>query len=157
MSVVLRKAKSLWSHSTFVKIHLVPVWVGLGVAKVCISVISFRKLAGTFGCPVGPHAFCAPAGEWQEGVASSIASSVQTASRYTPWESNCFPQALVAIGLLRMYRIPYALFFGMNKRADNSGFNVHAWIHSGKVVVTGGRGFTKFVVVQGYIWTCDKR
>jgi len=72
-------------------------------------------------------------------------ASFQLASRYTPWDSNCFPQAVVARGLLGLYRVPYCLFFGVRRHQGR--FDAHAWIATGPIRVTGQYSFNHYTVV----------
>lgn len=80
-----------------------------------------------------------------------IGRLIAMTSRYTPWDSNCFPQAVVARLLLGLYGIPYALYFGLRRDAESGELKAHAWVIAGKVAVTGGHSFNGFTVVGCYI------
>lgn len=80
-----------------------------------------------------------------------IGRVVHLAARYTPWNSNCFPQAVVARLLLGLYGIPYILFLGVSRVPDTRGMTAHAWVAAGRVRVTGGAGFTQFTTVSCFV------
>ena len=80
-----------------------------------------------------------------------IGRAVRLAARYTPWDSNCFPQAVVARLLLGLYGIPYALFFGLRRDPDSGAMLAHAWVAAGRVRVTGGESFGQFTVVGVFV------
>lgn len=92
-------------------------------------------------------------GSWQEGMdeelaaARRIAWAIHRVSPYTPWESNCFPQALTAKLLLRRRGIPSTLYLGAAFKEDRSGMEAHAWLRCGPMYVTGGKGDEKFGTV----------
>ena len=73
---------------------LVQVFVLLGVTRLAINVLSFRRLARAFG----PHQVETPADAPAEQLVAArrIAWAIHRVSPYTPWKSNCFPQALTA-------------------------------------------------------------
>ena len=84
---------------------------------------------------------------------------MRLAARYTPWTSNCFPQAVVARMLLGIHRIPYAIHFGLMPESRtgsgapapaaprSAGMRAHAWVVAGRVPVTGGHAFHQYTVV----------
>ena len=81
----------------------------------------------------------------------SIAEFTQMAARYSPWDSNCFPQAIVASFLLGIYRIPYAMYFGLMRNPSAPSLSAHAWVVAGRVDVTGGSSFSRFTVVGKFL------
>jgi hypothetical protein len=77
-----------------------------------------------------------------------IGRTIRLAARYAPWQANCFAQAIVAAFLLRLYGLPYSVFFGLRRAvAPAGGMDAHAWTASGKIAVTGGSCFDRFTVV----------
>lgn len=125
--------------------------MGLGISWLCIRVFSFRRLASYFGiqdgaCPKTP--LCS---KKQEARALVIGQAVRTAAKFTPWTSNCFPQAITARILLGVFGIPYALFFGVRGGTEDKAFEAHAWVTSGCQRVTGGDGFDRFTCVACFV------
>lgn len=87
----------------------------------------------------------------QRAQAQLIGRSVRLAARYTPWESSCLTQALVASWWCRRYGVPYWLFIGFAKgRTQPLGREAHAWIMAGPVAITGGYSFSGYQVVLSY-------
>jgi len=65
-----------------------------------------------------------------------IALAVNSASRYTPWESKCLVQALVAQKMLKSRKIYSTLYLGVAKEGENA-IKAHAWLRTGSIIVTG--------------------
>lgn len=144
---LLHKVRNFARRSRFEQAWFVPVWLLLGASRLLILAVPFRALAAHLGM----HADIAPwvplAEMRQEDRALAISHVVSMAARYTPWTSNCFPQAVAARVLLGLYGIPYCLFFGVDREPDATKLSAHAWVVSGRVRVSGGESFDKFVVV----------
>lgn len=151
MATLFRKARSLSRKPPFVLLWLVPVWLLLGVAKAAISLATLKKLLATIGRQADPFPFRPVASPDQVRRALLIGRVVRLAAGYTPWESNCFPQAVVACLLLRLHRVPYALYFGVRRPDGQQDLEAHAWVVSGPVDVTGGASFGHFTVVSAFL------
>lgn len=140
------KLRNFLGRSWFVKLWLIPVCFALGLARATILVIPFRRFAPILGNHTGTHAWIPIIRDQQLPVARNIMRVVALAARLTPWESNCFPQAVVSALLLRSYGIPYALYLGLSSN-KSEGMNAHAWVAAGPVPVSGGHSFNTFIVV----------
>jgi hypothetical protein len=151
MSVLIRKLGHFLDQPIFIKLWFLPVWLLLGVSKLIIRLVSFNRLAPSLGIHVGTNASVPLLDERQERRALLVGRVVRMSARYTPWDSNCFPQAVVAKLLLSMYRIPYALYFGLGKESSHSRTKAHAWIAAGRIRVTGGASFNQFTVVGCFV------
>ena len=152
ISWVARKSRSFWSLPLFIKLWLFPVWCLLGFARLAVLFISFRSIAiylgqdrGTAAClPILPPA--------KLSSARLVGRTIRLAARYAPWEANCFAQAIVAAFLLRMFKIPYSIFFGLrNEDLILKEMDAHAWTMSGCIAVTGGNSFGNFTVVGTFL------
>lgn len=75
---------------------------------------------------------------------SEVSYSVQTMSRFTPWESNCLVQACAAKYMLNRRKQQSTVYFGLAKDEQGS-IIAHAWVKCGKHFVTGGDGSTHFI------------
>jgi hypothetical protein len=129
---------------------LIPAWILLGVCRLALLTTPFKRLAPLLGGHL-PNCYWLPVlNPRQELRARQISRCVRRAARYTPWESNCFPQAIAARALLGLFRVPYGLFLGVAKD-DSSSLKAHAWVTAGRVHVTGGHGFDAYTVVGGFI------
>lgn len=134
----------------YVKVTLLPTWAMLGVSRAAILAVQFKRLAPRLGVDLGPFFAVPLVTPEQERRARQIQSVIALAARYTPWTSNCFPQAIVARVLLGMSGIPYTLFFGVAREDNTKEIQAHAWVCSGPVFVSGGRGAHRFTIVRAF-------
>lgn len=150
-----RKLATFAQLPVFVLLWLVPAWAMIGLASLAILLVPFRRLAPIFGRNIGPVAFVPMTSPAQAARAHKIATAIAVAAKYAPFRSNCYPQAIVAHVLCRLYRIPYALHFGARIEAapgEASGLKAHAWVVSGPVAVSGGNAsFGEFSTVGCFV------
>ena len=120
---------------------------GLGLAKFAIFWIPFRRLANWLGMQGVETSD--EVGEEHQALARRVSWAVRSASRYTPWNSNCFPQAITAQRLLSSYGIPSTLYLGVAFASVDGGkdLKAHAWLRCGSLIVTGANGHKTFGVV----------
>ena len=129
---------------------LVEVFVLLGTAWLALRLIPFRRLARRLGPLQSETATDAPPAQLEQ--ARRVRLAIARVAPHTPWESNCFPQALAAKFWLRRHGIPSTLYLGvaLNKTnvaaPDARGMEAHAWLRCGPLVVTGARGSERFTV-----------
>ena len=147
-----RKLIALFRLPRFEQVWLLPAWCLLGLSRLVILTIQFRRLAPYLGRHIGNRAVVPLLSAHQQARALHIGRVVRLAAQYTPWESNCFPQAVTARVLLGGYGIPYALCFGLAKEGENGrALKAHAWVAAGPVRVSGGDGFRQFTVVGVFV------
>lgn len=147
-----RKARAFRRQPRFVQAWFLPVWVLLGIGKALIFTLSFRRLAPYLGRQVGIAPWVPLLTPAQEPRARLIGQTVRLTAGYTPWDSNCFPQAIAARLLLGLYGLPYAFYFGLRRERDApANLLAHAWVAAGRVAVTGGTSFDRFTVVGCFV------
>lgn len=147
-----RKAIAFLRQPPFIQAWFPVVWVILGFAKALILTLSFRRLAPRLGRQSGIAPWVPLLTPAEEQRALLIGRLVRMTARYTPWDSNCFPQAIAARMLLGLYGVPYVLYFGLQRDpADPAGLKAHAWVAAGRVRVTGGTSFGQFTVVGCFV------
>lgn len=151
LSVFRRKVFGFTRLSRFSRFWFLQTWFLLGLSKAAIFTVSFRRLAPYLGKSIGVTPWVPLLNPSQESRAWQIGRVVQLVARYTPWTSNCFPQAVTARLLLGLFRIPYALYFGLMRDPDSGEFKAHAWVAAGRVPVTGGVSFGQFTVVSCFV------
>lgn len=151
LRIFSRKLKSLVQLPRFSLLWFLPAWLLLGISKALIFIVSFRRLAPHLGRLAGAAPWVPLIGPQQQARARQIGQVVRLAARYTPWNSNCFPQAVAARMLLGLYGVPYALYFGLMSDSVTTELKAHAWIASGPVRVTGGDSFGSFTVVGVFV------
>ena len=146
-----RKIRSFLGLPLLVQLWFIPVWLLLGCSRFAILIVPFRRLAPLLGTARGGLAWVPLLSPAQETTARNVARVVALAARYTPWTSNCFPQAITARCLLGLHDIPYSLFFGVTKSEDNSSLKAHAWVSAGRIRVSGGYSFFSFRIVGCFV------
>ncbi len=147
-----RKLKSFTRLPLFTQMWLTPIWLILGISKALIFTISFKRLAGHLGSVTDVLPWIPLIDTSQQAQALKICRTIRLAARYTPWDSNCFPQAVAARLLLGLYGIPYALFFGLMRDTQTLEMKAHAWVSAGRVTLTGGASsFENYVVVGMFL------
>ena len=147
-----RKAGTFLRQPLFIQAWFLPVWFMLGIGKALIFTLSFRRLAPRLGRHAGIAPWVPLLSATQEQRALMIGRVVRLTAKYTPWDSNCFPQAIAARVLLGLYGLPYALYFGLLRDPDDAaGLKAHAWVAAGRVRVTGGLSFGQFTVVGCFV------
>ena len=123
---------------------LVQAYLLLGVTRLAINTVKFERLAKRLGASgVETAQEISPE---QLQAAQQVAWAVRTASSYTPWKSNCFPQAMTAKMLLRQRGIASTLYLGAAFKARTE-LEAHAWLRCGPLLVTGGAGHLRFGTV----------
>lgn len=65
---------------------------------------------------------------------------------YLPWNAKCLVQALAGKLLLRYFRLPGTIYFGVLK--EDGKLKAHAWLKAGNQFVAGKEGHRKFTVVR---------
>src|SRR6056297_1360132 len=126
MSRFIQQLGRFFDYPLFVKVWFLPTWLLLGFARLAILSVSFRRLASRLGSSVGVAPWLPLLDAREAERARLIGQVIRLAARHTPWESNCFPQAIVAKMMMGVYRLPYCLFFGVRRNADSGDFDAHA-------------------------------
>tara|TARA_R110002049_G_scaffold194408_2_gene363302 strand:- start:1527 stop:2000 length:474 start_codon:yes stop_codon:yes gene_type:complete len=147
----LNRGIAFLRKSVFFKLWFLPVWLLLGVSKALIFMLTFRRIEKLMGKAHGISPVIPLLTESQRKRVSQIGHVVRVTSRYTPWKSNCYPQAITAALLLRLYKLPYLLCFGLKRSEESGRYLAHAWVASGSVNVTGGLSFNVYTVVACYL------
>lgn len=122
----------------------VQVYVLLGLARLVIDTMPFRMIAKHLGAKSVESPTQVPMPHLQE--ARRIGWAIASVSRYTPWRSNCFPQAIAAKYLLGRQGITSTLYFGAAFKARTE-LEAHVWLRCGHYYVTGGEGHLQFGTV----------
>lgn len=136
--IVKRKLSVARRLPPFVLIWLLPAWLLIGGASAMIALVPFRRIAPLLGVNLGATTHspaCTPA---QTLRARHIGMAVSIAASYAPFRSNCLPQAMAAKALCVLWRVPCAVFLGIERERPAGEFRAHAWTSCGTVVPTGG-------------------
>jgi len=117
----------------------------LAAASLLLKALGFTRLSKR----LGRHMAVAPPVTDRDAIriASEIRWAVAAAAPRLPWKPVCLPQALAAHWMLRRRGIASTLYLGLDAK---QGYDAHAWVRVGSVVVTGGPGQERFVVVASF-------
>lgn len=136
-------------QSAFTLFWLFPTWLLLGLYRALILIVPLKHMAPFYGEDLGVENWIPLVDPPQIRRASDIRSTVAIAARYCPWTANCYPKALAARTLLRIYRVPHAIYFGLARMPASGDLAAHAWVMAGPVAVSGGAGsFGRYRVVR---------
>jgi hypothetical protein len=136
-----------WQHKKMFFINIVL----LGMAKASVKLFAYKRIAPYFGKNCRMLVASTLISKTHIQQAALIARSIKLAARYTPWDSNCLPQAMLAKFWCGHYQIPYFFFIGFAKSTQKPlGQDAHAWVTAGPVVICGGNSFNAFHVVSSY-------
>jgi len=127
-------------------------WLFSGIVRASLLSIPFRWIAPRLGTHFNNTQLCALTTEDKRKLAWRIGKITELATKYTPWESKCLVQAMVARVLLGYYKIPYIMHLGVTKTEDPDNLlKAHAWLYVGPWVITGREGHKQFTVVSTFI------
>ena len=133
---------------------LVEVFALLGAAWLALRLIPFRRLARRLGPLQSETSTDASPAQLEQ--AQRVRLAIARVAPRTPWESNCFPQALAAKFWLQRHGIPSTLYLGVALNTagaaapDSPAMEAHAWLRCGPLVVTGARGSERFTIVARF-------
>ena len=144
---IFERFRNFASRSAFEQLWFLPVWLGLGLASLAISLLEFNRIAWLLGGHCGTTKPIISIKDVQRARALRIRATIGVAERYAPWRADCYPQAIVARCLLGIYRMPYALSMGLKRDAVTGKMLAHAWVESGDVSVCGGKGDEEYRIV----------
>jgi len=146
-----RKWRTFLKAESQFKLLFLPALLLVVFARITLLLVPFRVLASRLGEHAGIEVWIPVLNSRQIAQSRHIGQAVSTAARYTPWESNCFPQAIAARWLLGLHGIPYTLCLGMKRDEKTSELLAHAWVAAGPVFVTGGDGFSQYSLVGSFV------
>jgi hypothetical protein len=137
------------------KLILAQAWFMLGLYRAGVLLLSFKRLTRE----LQHHALPVPAAQLpgeQREEALMIGRLVAAAGRFTPWQSLCLTQVLVAQRLLARRNIPGQFYLGVRRGCeltdDPTGLSAHAWLQCGEDIVNGRVGHERFTVVSAFSW-----
>lgn len=142
-----------WSQKTFFFVNIVLC----GIARVAIFTRPLSRLSPYFGkfYQTAILSTILSNEAWQQ--AQRIGRAVRMAAKYTPWDSSCLTQAMVAAFWCRRFKVPHVFYIGFTKSADpRKRFEGHAWLMAGPIAVTGGQGRLNYTVVSTYVYFPEK-
>jgi hypothetical protein len=129
------------------KLLLLEAAIALAIGRLMLFLLSFRRIAAWMGSTMGesPADMTPP----QQDAAAEIGWAVRVMANRLPWQNVCFPQALAALWMLKWRRIPATVYFGVMFGEDRT-LAAHAWVRSGRQLLTGANGHEQFTVVAKF-------
>lgn len=122
-------------------------WSLLAVARLVLIFIPFRKITPVLGKNVTTQ-LPSPSIKSTQPLQQNIRTAISRASRWSPWRTACFEQALAAKIMLKNRKTVSIVYFGVYKKREKANaILAHAWLESGGVTVTGGRNSYRFSVI----------
>lgn len=151
IAVIKRKTYVFLNLRFKLKCLFVINFILCGIARALINIFPLKRLTPYFGTLHKNIIFSTIITRQQRNHAIQLRRSIALVAKYTPWDSNCLTQAMVAKFWCSYLRIPYILYIGFTKDADKpSGYASHAWLTAGPVAITGQHSFSSFKVVSSY-------
>lgn len=139
--IALPLREKLWCCAAF--------WL-LGVARLMVLLLPASVYSRLFGRDMGVLPFSLMVDSDKCARARRIGNVVAAIANITPWRALCLEQALAIQFLLRWYRIPSVVYFGV-ARDGTEKIRAHAWTCVGPVFATGGNSFFRFTIVRSYL------
>ena len=115
MSVLLHKLRTLAGFNQQQLLWFVPLYVLSGLMRLALLVLPFRVIAPWLGRNHANMAMTLLLTEEQENLSRRMGTVIRTLSKYTPWESKCLVQAMLARIVLGYYGIPHVIYLGVNQ------------------------------------------
>jgi hypothetical protein len=131
----------------FSKIELLEAFFLSAMARVIILKAPFKKYKKHLGIYNEETSYEINLNDYK--TIKRIAWTINTISKYTPWESKCLVQAMTAQRMLNRRKLSSTLYLGVNKAKDNS-MQAHAWLRCGQLIVTGGYNKKEFKEVARF-------
>ena len=130
------------------------LWIGLfvilGISFLLIKLVKFKKLMNFVSNvkeDVSPIF-----SEKSLNYILQFRSEIEKVSKYTPFRSKCFEQALTAHFFLRLLSTSHTIYFGVGKN-EKGELLAHAWCKTGDIILTGYRTMNSFTAVNQFSYT----
>jgi len=158
MKLLWRKICSFLSIKNREKLWFFLLFILSGFSRAAVLTLPFRRVAPYLGRHFQNTQLAALVSEKQLRTAWRIGRITELTAAYTPWQSKCLIQAMMAKFLLSYYDIPYVMYLGVTKSAaraagkqDANNLQAHAWLTVGPWVITGREGHRAFTIVSTFV------
>lgn len=127
------------------KLLLAESFILLAICRILILTVKFKRISPYLGTHMKESS--EKIDDIDVFKIRSVAWAVNTASRFTFWESKCLVQAMAVKYMLKRRKLKSTVYLGVLRDEKNE-MKAHAWIRCGSIIVTGARGREKFKVVS---------
>ena len=155
-----RKISLFWRLPLKYKLILSLNFFLCALARSAIKLIPLTKLACYFGKFQQTTTISTIISTPQKHQALIIGKLVRLAAKYTPWDSSCLTQAMVAKFWCQLYKTPYVFYIGLAKSATEANqvkYDAHAWLTAGPITITGGESLFVYHVISSYLYMFSPR
>ena len=146
---MLRKFKKFSQLSSEEKKLFFEAYVILGMMRVAILTISFKRLTCSLD-HVAKKEETPILNDKEMDIAIKVGQAITRAADYTPWNSACLAQSLTAQKMLKKRGVPGVFYLGASKDKEN--MKAHAWSQCGETIITGGDSHEEFTVLSVFRW-----
>ncbi|MDT0121896.1 Transglutaminase-like superfamily protein [Paenibacillus polysaccharolyticus] len=151
---MFRKVKSYFSLPGTIRRLVWEAYILLGWARVQ-KARPFAKIAPRLGTPMVETPVTG-LNRTQVAEIRNISKAVMIASKYTFWESQCLVMAIAAMKMLERRNIASTLYMGTARNKQGQ-LMAHAWLRSGKLIVTGADTMDQYTVVGVFGKRCPEK
>jgi len=149
---ILRKIRTAFCLPLTEKLWILLLYPFSGLVRAAILLLPFKYLSRYLGQHHQNHELSPLVSESQRLLAWRIGRITELVARYTPWESKCLVQAIMAKTLLNFYHIPYVIHLGAKMTKDpKEPMKAHAWVKVGAWIITGREGHRAFGIVSSFV------
>jgi len=122
-------------------------WLLLAFARAMLILLPFKRIAPLLGrvneeVPTDDS-------DGNKAVLKNIQVAILRGSRYSPWRTKCFEQAIAGKVMLKKRGIKGTLYLGVFKDQANK-LRAHSWLKAGDMVVTGGPVIEQYTVMSKF-------
>ena len=115
----------------------------LGFARACVLALPYRHVISLFS--LEDRAYGSMPSAEQHRTIAHVLWAVTTASRHTPWASNCLARAIAGKVMLRRRQVASTLYLGLRKETE--ALVAHAWLDHGRSNPLGDEGRSDYTIV----------
>jgi len=144
--------RTAWQLPVREKFWILFLYPYSGLIRLAILIFPFKRLSRLLGQHYQNHQLSPLVSESQRLFAWRIGRITELTARYTPWESKCLVQAIMARTLLGIYHIPYVIHLGAKMSNEINGpMKAHAWVKVGAWIIAGREGHHAFGIVSSFV------
>jgi len=133
------------------KALVVRIVIRLTKSRIKIKYKPFRELAAELGDKQGSQ--LPDITSSQLDYATRVGVLIGGVSKWLPFRTMCFEQALTASAFLKERGVGHSIHFGVKKNGDQSDqLEAHAWTTCGDAIITGKRGHRQYQEVA--VFSC---